>query len=119
MDLTFEPAPEGGVSAVVSGDWKNFYAAAMVSVPRIQAAILSREDPEDGRTVVELTTIRELPGLLTAERLGPPSDKPQPIRLTAHIGLIFEDRRAEERLITAVAGRLHELAGREYAPLDE
>jgi hypothetical protein len=119
MDLTFESVPEGGISTVVTGDWRNFYAAAMVSVPRVQAAILSREDPEDGRTVVELTTIRELPGRLTAERLGPPSDKPQSIRLTAHIGLIFEDRKAEERLLNAVAGRLHDLAGREFAPLDE
>jgi hypothetical protein len=99
---------------VVTGDWDDVYASALVSAPEIDAAILGRSR-EEGRTTIRLITISEKPGTLVAERLGPPSDRPQPIRLTVKVGY-FGDLESERRLLAAVAERLRELAGVEWAP---
>jgi hypothetical protein len=103
---------------VVEGDWDKVYAATLVSTRRIEAAILGKDDETDGRLVVRITTINDRDGELVAERIGPQSDEPQEIRLTARIGL-FGDPEHEDRLIRAVAWRLRRLAGKGWSPLGD
>jgi hypothetical protein len=113
--VRMEPAPSGGRTALVTGDWEDVYAAALVAAPTIESAILHREEDER-RLVLTFTTIDDEPGELTAERLSDSLDRPGPIRITVRIGL-FGNSAREERLIRAIADRLRGLAGRAWAPV--
>lgn len=108
-------APGGGRETVVTGDWNDVYAAAAVGVPQTEGAITGRSF-EDGREVIRLITIKDRPGTLVAERLGARSDHPQPIRLEVRVGY-FGDPETEDRILSAVAARLRDLAGVTWAPI--
>jgi hypothetical protein len=105
---------------VVDGEWQDLYPSALVSVDVIEAAVLGHETgkDEDGRDWerVRVVTIDDEKGELFAERLTSTEDGAGPIRLTARIGL-FGNPEREERLVRAVADRLRELKGREWAPI--
>jgi hypothetical protein len=114
------PAPGGGRTAVVNGDWDDVYASALVSADVVEGAVLGRESGTGADGLpwarVRILTIDDETGEIVAERIGPPSRSPGPIRLTARIGT-FGNPSREERLIRAVGDRLRELAGREWAPV--
>src|SRR4051794_17459978 len=100
--VTTAPASGGGAGreTTVTADWDDIYAATYISVPQVEGALTGRSTQGDLQ-VIRFITINDRPGALTAHRLGPQSDRPQPIRLEARIGY-FGDPEKEDRLLAAI-----------------
>jgi hypothetical protein len=95
---------------VARGDWDDVRAAVQVSVPKVEAAVLSAERT-DTEYRFTLRTINSEPGWLVASREADADvSGPIPIRLTARIGH-FGAPEHERQLLEAVRRRLEALAG--------
>jgi hypothetical protein len=95
----------------VTGDWDDVEAAVIVGAAKAEVAILWPPTVEPDRQVYELLGVAGEPGRLEASLAEDGS-----IVLTCSIGR-FGNPAAESRLVRAVAQRLRDLHGRDYAPL--
>ncbi|MBL9001312.1 MAG: hypothetical protein JNK25_09270 [Phycisphaerae bacterium] len=108
----------------VRADWNDVNAAAQVAGARVELAMLSLGNgpTEDGRAerrfVFLATDDTEFD--LRARQAEPGAGKviPGPIVLNAQ-ARPKRDRDRESRLLSAMADRLRDLAGKEWAPLDD
>ena len=105
-----------------TGDWDDVEASVIVGAMAIEAAIESRSDDGPMRRVFKLRLIQGRPATLTASRATPPptdelaGEPPVAITLQAVVGR-FGDHERERRLLQAVAARLEDLRGVEFAPI--
>ena len=107
--------PEGSV-LTLSADWDDVTAAAQTGVSKSEMAVLSSE-VSDAKQEFRLQTLGGETGFLTVIPLEPPTpDHPGPLQLTARVGL-FRNAESEARLLSEVAARLNQLAGRRTAPI--
>ncbi len=101
-----------------TGDWNDIDAAVLVGASRAEMAIVeAKGKPESDRREYVLTTARDEPALLVVVReRAVESGGVVRVRLEATVGR-FGDSARERTLMEAVAARLKELAGVDYAPL--
>lgn len=110
-----------GVITLVA-DWDDLDAAVEVACTRQQLAPIGTTEEEPHRRTYELRSPGDEPAWVFAERQGealPGTDgriPPQPITLRARFGR-FGDEGREAALVDAVARRMRQLAGVDYAPL--
>lgn len=101
---------------VVEGDWDDVDAAILVGLEQAEMAQLRRRSPGPDEVVVELLTLRDQPGTLRLTREPPTGDGPTRITIEASVGRVREPD-LERRLVRAVARRLEDLRGVEFAPV--
>ncbi|MBX3359210.1 MAG: hypothetical protein KF745_12375 [Phycisphaeraceae bacterium] len=113
----------------VEADWYDLDAALLVTAPSIEAAVEAASEPDTNPRLFSLRTIAGEPATLeiTAEP-GPeplpfpraPADSIPPVTMTMRctVGLMGDPAR-EKKLLEALAARLRELRGRDFAPLPE
>lgn len=103
----------------IRADWNDVDAAVEIAITRAEMAILRRtaepaDQPEQIR--FELLTMMDERGVLTVTRDAGAGDAMIPIHLEARVGH-FGDPAREQVLLRAMADRLEQLAGVDYAPL--
>jgi hypothetical protein len=94
-------------------DWDDVEPAAIVAASRAELAIVGTR-AGDQEITFQLRTLEGEPGTLRAVRRSLAASGP--IHLSANIGL-FRELESERRLLQAMAKRLRQLAGVDYAPL--
>jgi hypothetical protein len=115
---TLAPTPNPAVRAVVA-EWRDVERAMEIAVRRAELTILDREIGPDSKRF-ELQSVSAEPGYLVATRQspGPEGDGAAiTIRLETRIGM-FGNPAREQELLRALARRLEQLRGREWAPAD-
>lgn len=122
-----EPAPPSGPgsgylgtlsTSGTAGDWNDIDAAVLVGASVAEMAVVEAKGaPESDRREYVLTTVREEPALLVVvKERGGESGGVARVRLEATVGR-YGERARERALMDAVASRLKDLAGVDYAPL--
>jgi len=110
------------VEITLVGDWADLDAAVEVAGTRLELAPVGTTSNSPRLRVYELRSPGDEPAWLIAERSDefsgvlPEVAPSQAITLRARFGR-FGDRGREAALVDAVAGRLRQLAGVDYAPL--
>lgn len=111
--------PAGRVSQPleVVADWNDVEAAVLAATGRVEMAFVSQAEAP-GRHVFELRTIRDEPAELvfTCELGALPEGERIPIRIWCSVGR-FGDSGREAQVLRAVAKRLGDLAGVDFAPI--
>lgn len=107
-------------ATTVRGDWDDVDAAVQVAITRAEMAILRRtaepaDQPDPDRIQFELLTMMNDRAVLTATREAGAGESLIPIHLEARVGH-FGDPAREQVLLRAMADRLEQLAGVDYAP---
>lgn len=109
-----ESTSESGVSrTVVVGDWDDLEAAALAAVDAIDTVVVTTTPDGPDRVIFELKTVRNEDGRLIATKAS--ATGPDRLNLEATIGR-FGDAVRERRLLDAMAARLKQLHGVEFAP---
>jgi hypothetical protein len=103
-------------SLVVEGDWDDVESAILVGLDQAEMAQLRRRTPSADEVVVELITLRDQPGTLRLSREPATGDGPTRITIEASVGRAREAE-LERGLVRAVARRLEDLRGVEFAPV--
>jgi hypothetical protein len=105
-----EPVGEPGARVVVA-DWDDVDAAVEVAVKRSEVGLAGPARREEGRVVFPIRTISDEAGELVVTR-----GEGDRVTVEASIGR-FGDAAWESRVVGAVARRLRELGGVEWAPV--
>jgi hypothetical protein len=99
----------------VTAAWRDVEPALEVAVRRSELTVVDRE-VGDLEMAFDLQSVAEEPGRLVAIRRSSADPRtPEPIRLEARVGL-FGNSNREQALLRALAARLEQLRGREWAP---
>lgn len=99
-----------GFTYRIQGDWDDLDAAVIAGAWLSEFAVVDEGDPDAPRRTFELVATNDEPASLTAWQDG------DDVVLLAHVGR-FGDLNREKYLAQTVGGRLHELRGRDAAPL--
>ncbi|MCC6678679.1 MAG: hypothetical protein IT436_16220 [Phycisphaerales bacterium] len=116
------PAPRADATATsptsitVRGDWDDVGPALEVALSRAQMAILTQTENGPDRLRYDLLTIASDPATLTATRAPGAGNDLIDIQLEARVGH-FGDPQRELDLLTPLAARLRQLAGKDFAPV--
>lgn len=104
----------------LTADWDDLEAALAVGLPAAEVSPLGPPVHTADRLDLDIRAVTGERGRFTATRLDPPSADADPVsmRLTCRIGPLGDPQR-ERRLLRAVADRLTQLKGVDWAPLDD
>lgn len=112
------PASVSGPSVVeVRADWNDLDAAMQLVVTKAECATVARDELDGGVIRFTLITSTDEDGTLTATPLAPITRESMPIRLECRFGPSGDPSR-ERLLLDALARRLRQLAGKDWAPAD-
>ncbi|GEM_PF-1852555 len=119
-------SPKSTTPAVITGpstltiiaDWNDIDAASRFAVVSIHAVVTSSIDESNLRQRITLRQFDGESGSLLAERTNPGISESTSIQLTANLGR-FGDPPDERKFLIALANRLEQLRGVDFAPLPD
>ena len=108
-----EAPPTSPATSVVAGDFDDVESAVYAASMAAQTVDIAATQPSPDRWEHKLLTVDGSPGTLSIQQ------RPDGlIQLTCRIGR-FGDPEREQHYVAAIAARLEELRGRDYAPLKD
>lgn len=125
--VVIEPEGAAPTSAEILADWDDADAAVEAALTRCASSVLrdrryagggAGTPPEPIEITLEIVTLRGDEGAIRLRRLDPWNGV-DPVRVVVEASVgVFGNRRAEGCLVRAIALRLEQLRGVDYAPLD-